>query len=130
MRSLALLLFFAASATAGAQAAQPKPTTPAHTVTDSAKVATYDLEVTTDDGTMTGVLSVKRAANGLAADLTVGGNSPAVSSFAREGDVYVLKAGHGTFTFVYTLTFRRDSLAGSFKGSGGLNGTVIGGVRR
>ena len=129
MRSHALLFTILISASAGAQAAPLKPAPTAHAASDSAKIATYDLEVTTDNGTLTGVLSVKRASNSLAAELTVGGNSPTVSSFAREGDVYILKAGHGTFTFVYTLTFTRDSLAGSFKSSGGLNGTVIGGVR-
>ena len=132
MRVLLVLLVAAVSA-AGAQspAAATKPAgTAPKSVSDTAKIATYDLEVTTDDGTLIGELTIKRAAQGLAADLRVGGNKPAVKSFVREGDGYVLTGGHGEFTVVYKLTFTRDSLAGTFALSGGMKGTVAGAVHR
>lgn len=119
-------LAFAASATA---AAQTKPGSP-RAQSDTARIGTYDLEVTTDGGTLTGELTVKRDANGLTGDLTVGGNKPALKSFLREGDHYVLTGGHGTFTVTYTLKFANDSLGGSFKMSGGLAGTVLGAIRK
>ena len=121
-----LALAFAAAATAGAQANPSSPRAPS----DTARVGTYDLEVTTDGGTLTGELTVKRDPNGLTGDLTVGGNKPALKSFVREGDHYVLTGGHGTYTVTYTLTFANDSLGGSFKMSGGLAGTVLGAFRK
>ena len=128
MRPLATIvaLAFAGAATA---AAQTKPSSP-RAPSDTARIGTYDLEVTTDGGTLTGALIVKRDANGLTGDLTVGGNKPAIKSFLREGDHYVLTGGHAAFTVTYTLKFANDSLGGSFKMSGGLAGTVLGAIRK
>lgn len=123
MRQLLVTLLIVSATATGAQT--PKPAAPT-AATDTATIGTYDLELTTDDGTITGTLVVKRAESGLAADLTVGGNKPTVQSFVREDDHYTLTGGHGTFTVTYRLTFVRDSLSGSFKLSGGLTGTVRG----
>jgi hypothetical protein len=123
-------LLFAATATAASQTpASPKPTPP-RAGADTALIGTYDLEITTDDGTMTGALAVRRGPEGLTGDLTVGGNKPALKSFLREGDHYVITGGHGTFTVVYTLRFSRDSLDGNFKMSTGLIGKVLGALRK
>ena len=133
MRAL-LILLVAATSAAGAQSpggtAAKAPGPVPRVVSDTAKIGTYDLEVTTNDGTLIGELTIKRATQGLTADLSVGANRPAVKSFVREGDIYVLTGGHGTFTVVYKLTFARDSLAGTFAMSGGMTGTVAGAVRR
>lgn len=129
MRALTpIVALLVATAAAGAQTKSPAkaPTIAA----DTARLGTYDLEVTTDDGTLTGSLTVRRGAVGLTGDLTVGGNKPALKSFVREGDHYVVIGGHGTFTVTYTLKFSNDSLAGSFKMSSGLAGTVLGAIHK
>ena len=132
MRPLATIvaLFIAASAAAAQTQAPSKLPASRAAASDTALIGTYDLEVTTDDGTLTGSLTVKRDATGLAGDLTVGGNRPALKSFVREGDHYVLTGGHGTFSVVYRLKFAHDSLGGSFKMSSGLAGTVLGAIRK
>jgi hypothetical protein len=93
---------------------------------DTARVGTYDLEITTDDGTLVGSLSLKRASDALVAELTAGGMRPAIKSFVREGNSYVLTGGHGEFVVTYTLKFADDSVTGSLKMSTGLTGTVAG----
>ena len=128
MRSLLLASIIAACAAAPslAQSSSARPTA----VSDTAKLGTYDLEITTDDGTMLGSLSLKRANEALVAELVAGGNRPAVKSFVREGNGYVLTGGHGEFVIVYKLTFAGDSVTGSFKMSTGLAGTVAGAHKR
>jgi len=116
------------SSAAAAQTSAKTP--PQRAASDTARLGTYDLEVTTDGGTLVGELTVKRDANGLAGDITVDGNKPALKSFVREGDHYVLTGGHGTFTVTYTLKFANDSLGGTFKMSGGLAGTILGAIRK
>jgi hypothetical protein len=132
MRSLTTIvaLLIGAASTAASQTQTPSKTPTRATASDTVMIGTYDLEVTTDDGTVTGTFTVRREANGLTSDLTVGGNKPAIKSFLRDGDHYVLTGGHGTFTIVYTLKFSRDSLGGSFKMSSGLVGTVLGAIRK
>jgi hypothetical protein len=133
MRTLTTIvaLLIAGTSAVAAQTQAPSKTPPARAAaSDTALLGTYDLEVTTDGGTLTGALTVRRDANGLTGDLTVGGNKPALKSFVREGDHYVVTGGHGTFTVAYTLKFSRDSLAGSFKMSTGLAGTVLGAIRK
>ena len=127
MRTLPIVVALLLAATAAAAQTKTPPPRPA---SDTVRLGTYDLEVTTDDGTLTGVLTVKCDANGLTGDLQVGGNKPALKSFLRDGDHYVLTGGHGTFTVTYTLKFADDSLGGSFKMSGGLVGTVLGAIRK
>ena len=105
-------------------------TNQAKTVSDTAKVGTYDLEITTDDGTLLGSLSLKRADDAFVAELVAGANRPAVKSFVRDGNGYVLTGGHGEFVVVYKLTFAGDSVTGSFKMSTGLAGTVAGARKR
>ena len=125
-----LALLIAAASTAGAQTKTSSKTAAPRAASDTVRVGTYDLEVTTDGGTLTGVLTVRRTADGLSGDLTVGGNKPALKSFLRDGDHYVLEGGHGSYTVTYTLKFTNDSLDGSFKMSGGLAGTVLGAIRK
>ena len=121
----------ASASIAAAQApTSAKSAPPRAAASDTALIGTYDLEVTTDDGTLTGALTVRRDANGLTGDVTVGGNKPAIKSFVREGDHYVMIGGHGTFTVTYTLKFSRDSVGGSFKMSSGMAGTILGAVRK
>jgi hypothetical protein len=127
---VALLIGAASTAASQTQTPSKTPRRAASAAADTALIGTYDLEVTTDDGTLTGALTVRREADGLTGDLTVGGNKPALKSFLRDGDHYVLTGGHGTFTVVYTLKFSRDSLGGSFKMSSGLAGTVLGAIRK
>ena len=97
---------------------------------DTARTGKYDLEITTESGTMTGQLVVKRETDELSAALTVGGRAPAVKSFKHEAQQYVLTVGHENFVIVYKLAFTRDSVAGSFNGSGGMSGTVVGAIKR
>jgi hypothetical protein len=127
MRSFLFASIVAASAATPALA-QSSPT--ARPASDTAKVGTYDLEITTDDGTLLGSLSLKRSNDALVAELVAGGNRPAVKSFVREGTGYVLTGGHGEFVVVYKLTFANDSVTGSFKMSTGLAGTVAGARKR
>lgn len=128
----AMRIFFLASIVAAATpslaSAQSSSSSPvaAKAVSDTARLGTYDLEITTDDGTMVGWLSLTRANDGLKAALTAGGNHPDVKSFVREGKSYVLTGGHGEFVIVYTLAFANDSVTGSFKMSTGLQGKVAG----
>ena len=128
MRPLLLASIIAACA-AAPSLAQSNSARPA-TASDTAKLGTYDLEITTDDGTMLGSLSLKRANEALVAELVAGGNRPAVKSFVRDGNGYVLTGGHGEFVIVYKLTFAGDSVTGSFKMSTGLAGTVAGTHKR
>jgi len=128
MRSLLLASIIAACA-AAPSLAQSNSARPA-AASDTAKLGTYDLEITTDDGTMLGSLSLKRANEALVAELVAGGNRPAVKSFVRDGNGYVLTGGHGEFVIVYKLTFAGDSVTGSFKMSTGLAGTVAGAHKR
>jgi hypothetical protein len=126
MRSLLLASIIAACVAAPSLA----QTTPARSNADTAKVGTYDLEITTDDGTLIGSLSLKRANDALVAELVAGANRPTVKSFVRDGNGYVLTGGHGEFVIVYKLTFAGDSVTGSFKMSTGLAGTVAGARKR
>jgi hypothetical protein len=127
----ALATFLALLVTTAAHSQTPtKTSAPPPAASDTARLGTYDLEVTTDGGTLTGSLTVRRTPDGLTGDLTVGGNKPALKSFLRDGDHYVLTGGHGTYTVTYTLKFANDSLGGTFKMSGGLAGTVLGAIRR
>lgn len=105
-------------------------TNQAKTVSDTAKAGTYELEITTDDGTLLGSLSLKRADDAFVAELVAGANRPAVKSFVRDGNGYVLTGGHGEFVVVYKLAFAGDSVTGSFKMSTGLAGTVAGARKR
>jgi hypothetical protein len=130
MRALTTIVALLIASTAAAQSTPALKSPPREALSDTARLGTYDLEVTTDDGTLIGVLTVRRDANGLTGDLTVGGNKPAIKSFLRDGDHYVLTGGHGTFTVVYTLKFSRDSLGGSFTMSSGLAGKVLGAIRK
>jgi uncharacterized membrane protein len=131
MRSLLLASIVAAFAaspslaqSAPARAATAKP------ASDTARLGTYDLEITTDDGTLLGSLSLKRANDAFVAELVAGANRPAVKSFVREGNGYVLTGGHGEFVVIYRLAFAGDSVTGSFKMSTGLAGTVAGARKR
>ena len=127
----ALTAFTAVAAVDGqVQASSPSPIVTAGARADTVKLGTYDLELTTDDGTMTGTLSVKRTAGQLDAALQVGPNAPHVSSFVRDGQGYILRGGHDQMTITYLLTFVRDSLTGSFTVSTGMAGTVRGALRR
>jgi hypothetical protein len=126
----ALVVAVAVPAAALAQATPSKTPSAARVVTDSARVGTYDLEIAMIDGTITGELTVKREASGLSATIAAGQNQPAVKSFARQGDEYLLIGGHGDFTVTYRLTFAKDSVSGSFKMSNGIEGRVVGALKR
>ena len=130
MRSILFssILVVGFAATSLAQSPPVRATSKA--ASDTARLGTYDLEVTTDDGTMVGSLSLKRTSDALVAELVVGGMNPAVKSFARDGNGYVLTGGHGEFVITYTLKFADDSVTGSFKMSTGLTGTVAGARKR
>ena len=93
---------------------------------DSAKSGVYDLELTTEGGTLVGKLELKQANAGLTAVLTVGGHSPEVKSFTRRNKGYVIEAATPAFTVTYNLTFANDSLHGEFSMSSGTSGTVLG----
>ena len=123
---VASIVAAATPALAAAQSSSPSSAPVTRTVSDTARLGTYELEITTDDGTMVGSLSLARASDGLKAALTAGGNHPDVKSFVREGNGYVLTGGHGEFVIVYKLKFANDSVTGSFKMSTGLQGTVAG----
>ena len=73
-----------------------QPARPASLPRTPRRLGTYDLEITTDDGTLLGSLSLKRANDALVAELVAGANRPAVKSFVREGNGYVLTGGHGS----------------------------------
>jgi len=94
------------------------------------KVGTYDLELTTDEGTLVGELAVARAADTLAVRATVRGHSPATRSFVREAAGYVFTVAMGETTVRYRLAFAGDSLRGSFRMSTGGSGTVAGKLRQ
>jgi len=128
MRSLLIASVVAACA-AAPSFAQSNPARP-KALSDTARLGTYDLEITTDDGTLLGSLSLKRANEALVAELVAGANRPAVKSFVREGNGYVLTGGHGEFVVIYKLTFADDSVTGSFRMSTGLAGTVAGARKR
>lgn len=127
MRHLLAAFLFAAAVPSHAFAQNRATARPA---TDSARVGSYDLELAMIDGTMTGELTIKRDGARLTASVKAGANEPAVKSFDREGDEYVLVGGHGDFTVTYRLTFAKDSVKGSFKLSSGPEGRVIGALRR
>jgi hypothetical protein len=129
-RLLIPLVGVLATTSASAQTPAARPASAPRISADTVKLGTYDLEVTTDDGTMVGRLVLKPAANGPSAALVVGGHEPDVISFVRDGLSYVLTAGHDQFTVIYTLRFARDSLTGAFRMSGGLSGTVRGSLKR
>jgi hypothetical protein len=133
-RTFLLLLAVTATAAAPAfaqQARDSRATASPRPGADTVKVGSYDLEITTDDGTMVGSLTVKKGDKGeLAVALNAGGRIPAVKSFVRQGPEYLLTVGHEEFVIVYKLAFARDSVAGSFSGSGGLSGTVLGVYKR
>ena len=126
MRALLISLFAAATASAQAASTASKAAAPTHVASDTAKLGTYDLEITMEDGTMLGSLALSRTGPAYTAVLVAGGNRPAVHSFVRDGKGYVLTVGHDDFTIVYTLAFANDSLKGSFKVTGGTTGTVAG----
>jgi hypothetical protein len=128
MRSFLVASIIAACA-AGSSLAQSSPA-PSKPASDTARTGTYDLEITTDDGTLIGSLSLKRANDALVAELVAGGNRPTVKSFVRDGKGYVLTGGHGEFVIEYRLTFANDSVTGSFKMSTGMTGTVAGARKR
>ncbi len=102
------------------------PTTSRGTASDTVKLGKYDLEITMEDGTMVGSLTVQREGGKFAAVVTAGGMTPAVKSFVREGAGYTLTAGHDNFSVVYTFKFVRDSVVGDVRVSSGQSGTVIG----
>ena len=124
MRHLLLSIAFMGVLCASAAAQGPAPRT--RPPTDTVRYGTYNLELTTDNGTMTGWLTVRREGDGLVAQINAGGMMPAVHSFTREASDYVLKGGHDKFTVTYTMRFARDSVAGSFAVSSGLKGTFMG----
>ena len=125
MRLLPILC--ALALTAAPLRAQPAR---AASAADTVKAGTYDLEITTDDGTITGTLVVSRKGNALGAEIDAGGRKPHVQSFVREGSEYVLTGGHDDFRIVYRLTFARDSLSGSLLMSNGFSGKVAGSYRK
>ena len=98
--------------------------------TEAPKVGTYDLELTSDAGTLVARLDVSRTATAHTARVTVMGHSPETRSFAREGGAYVLTARRDAGTVTYTLTFAGDSLRGAYRMSTGGSGTVAGKLRR
>jgi hypothetical protein len=128
-RAFLILSVFAAAPTSPQKTVAMAPV-PRSAARDTVKIGTYDLEITTDDGTMVGSLVVKRDKDHLAATINAGGRVPAVKSFAKDGAQYVLTAGHDNFTVVYKFTFVRDSVAGSFSMTSGLTGTVLGAYKR
>ena len=129
-RPITVLFIACASPLAAQQPPVPKQqtSTPA-APRDAVRIGTYDLEITTDNGTMVGWLTIKREKDELVAAINAGGRLPAVKSFVKDGAGYVLTVGHDNFVIAYKLAFARDSVAGSFTGSGGMNGTVRGSYR-
>jgi hypothetical protein len=129
MHTLVIALIIAGLQSAGVQstpvpASTRAPNAPA--AADTAKLGAYDLEITTDEGTIVGAMTIGRNAAGLTAALTVGAQTPAVKSVVREGDAYVLTAGGDDFTVTYKLTFVGDKVSGTFKMSNGMSGVVAG----
>jgi hypothetical protein len=109
---------------APAAAQKPAP------ATEPPKVGTYDLELTTNEGTLVAQLDVARSGDAHTARVTVMGHSPETRSFVREGGAYVLTAARNAGTVVYTLAFAGDSLRGAFRMSTGGAGAVAGKLRR
>ena len=128
MRRLMLATIFISAllARAGAQAPAARTAPTARAAADTVKLGKYDLEITTDDGTMVGWLAVAREKDKLTAQVNAGGRMPNVQSFTRVGPEYVLVGGHDNFTITYRFKFARDSVVGSMTGTGGLTGTVAG----
>jgi hypothetical protein len=128
---IVLLLLAAAATRLSAQATPPKAAPPRRAVSDTVKIGSYDLEITTDDGTMTGGLLVKRApTGGYVVEVDAGGRKPAVRSFVRAGPGYILTGGHDTFIVTYNFTFAGDSVSGSFRMNSGPSGTLVGAFKR
>lgn len=130
-RTLFAFTIVAALATASPLLAQSaaKPA-PRVRTTETPKLGTYDLELTTDAGTMVGELTLTKSGETIAAAVTAGGNRPQVRSFVRQDDKYVLTGGHGTLIVIYDLTFQRDSVTGTFRLSQGGAGKVAGVLRK
>ena len=112
------------SVTASAQARTEKAAQVSRTTSDTARMGAYELELLSDNGTLVGTLSIKRAAEGLQAVLFVGGHSPDVKSFVHTGAAYVLEASTASFTVTYKLVFAADSLHGTYQMSTGPSGLV------
>lgn len=129
MRFLSIVLLAVTSATVAAQApAKPPATTPV--VTEPAKAGTYDLELSTDDGTITGELMLTGSERHWTAAVKAGGMEPNVQSFERKGNEYVLNGGHGEFHVMYKFIFVKDSVSGTFELSTGGRGDVRGVLKR
>ena len=109
-------------------AAQSAPRTPAtdRALSDTAKIGTYDLELTSDDGTIIGSLVIKRSKDGLAAEIDAGGRHPEPKSFIHQGAEYIFTGGHGTFTVTYHFKFAGNAVTGSYALSSGQSGAVTG----
>ena len=128
MRTAVVVLSLAVALGAPASAQEAQKERP----TQAPKMGTYDLELTTESGTLVGELTLGKKGDEVEAKLVAAGNRPNVKSFVRGGDKYVLSAGHGTFTFVYHLSFQRDSVFGDFMSSGvqAIEGKVAGALRK
>lgn len=128
---LALSVCMVAAAPAFAQS--PGGPAPHEHATDAPRMGTYELEIRTDAGTMIGELSLAKSGELIEAALSAGPNKPQIKSFVRDGEQYVLTAGHGNLAVVYHLTFQRDSVWGSFtlvNGDAGMDGRVAGALRK
>ena len=128
MRSLVFALIFASLQSVAPQST-PAPafkTVSSPSASDTARTGSYELEITTENGTIVGAMTLGRSAEGLTAKLTVGQHSPTVKSIVREGNAYVLTAGGDDFTVTYTLTFTGDKVSGTFRMSNGMSGVVAG----
>jgi hypothetical protein len=109
--------------------AQPTSATkPADVVTDSARAGKYELELSSEQGTIVAALELKRVSGKLEPTITVMGHSPALKSFTRESTHYNLLVSMGATDVAYKLRFVRDSVFGSYAMSGGMNsgGSVMG----
>jgi hypothetical protein len=126
---IAFVVLAVFTATAAAQSTVT-PGTPTRAASDTARMGTYALELTTDDGTTTGELTLKRDSDKTVVGLMAAGHAPAVKSFVREAGIYVLTAGHDGFQVIYRFKFSNDSVSGTFKMSSGLGGSVLGALRR
>ena len=99
-------------------------------MTDSARIGTYDLEIAMIDGTITGELTIKREATGLSATIAAGPNRPAVKSFVPRGRRVPAHRRPRRLHRHLPVHVREGSVKGSFAMSGGLEGRVIGALRR
>ena len=132
MRLLALAFVVTATASAGAQLSSVPPASAPRVVADTATPGSYDVDFTSDSGELMGVGALTLVPEGktFSGRVAVGMHSLLLTSVVRDGNKYVLHAVGNGRNVLYTLTFAKDSVSGSFDMVGGPSGKVRGQLKR